>query len=225
MPTAKIIEIFHSLQGEGIFLGDPTTFVRFLGCNLACGYCDTRYAAEESRASELSSEQVVERVRFQARRGEFVALTGGEPLLWADFIAATGPALKTAGYRLYLETNGSMPQELAKIVALIDVVAMDIKPPSACGADLWETHREFLRIASAKAFVKLVVANNTPPDEAERAATLVAERGRAIPLVLQPAEGPLAPDLRFVRRCQAAADRHLDQVHIISQMHKRWGVR
>lgn len=225
MAAAKIIEIFRSLQGEGIHLGEPMTFVRFLGCNLACGYCDTRYATDETRASELSSEQVVERVRFQARRGEFVALTGGEPLLWADFIAETGPVLKTAGYKLYLETNGTLPRELARVAALIDVVAMDLKPPSACGADLWDAHREFLTIAGQRTFVKLVVAADTSLEESERAAALVAERGRAIHFVLQPAEGPLAPDMQFVRRCQAAADRHLDRVHIISQMHKRWGVR
>ncbi len=225
MPTAKIIEIFHSLQGEGIHLGEPMTFVRFLGCNLSCDYCDTRYATDETRATEMSADQAVAQVRSLGQPGEFIALTGGEPLLWADFIAEIGQVLKTAGYKLYLETNGTLLTELAKVVALLDVAAMDIKPPSACGADLWDAHREFLRIAGERAFVKLVVAANTQMAEVERAAALVAERGRVMHFVLQPAEGQLAPDMQFVRRCQAAADRHLDQVHIISQMHKRWGVR
>jgi 7-carboxy-7-deazaguanine synthase len=222
--TAKIVEIFHSLQGEGIYLGEPMTFVRFFGCNLSCDYCDTGYARDESKAVEMSCDHVAMRVADITPKGEFVSLTGGEPLLWTGFILEIGPQLRSLGYKLYLETNGSLPRELEQLIPIVDVVSMDIKSPSACGKLLWETHCEFLRVAKDKAFVKLVIAANTAKEEVEAAAQLIAAAGHDIHFVLQPATGPLAPDLQFVRRCQAVADGYLEQVHIISQMHKRWNV-
>ncbi len=223
--TAKIIEIFHSLQGEGVYLGEPMTFVRFYGCNLACHYCDTRYARDEARASEMPGDQVIAEVKKLAKPGEFVSLTGGEPLLWAGFIAEIGPGLKDNGLKLYLETNGTLPDELHKVWALLDAVAMDIKPPTACGKAFWGTHRHFLAAAGDKAFVKLVVAADTEAEEVEAAARLVAAAGRDIPFVLQPATGALAPDMQIVRKYRALADPYLTRVTIISQMHKVWGIR
>ena len=45
----KINEIFYSLQGEGFHTGTPAVFVRFSGCNLRCGFCDTRHEANGSK--------------------------------------------------------------------------------------------------------------------------------------------------------------------------------
>jgi organic radical activating enzyme len=223
--TAKIVEIFHSLQGEGLFLGQETTFVRFLGCNLFCSYCDTLYARDEKRAAEMTLDQVLSAVSLTAKPGQFVSLTGGEPLLWAKFVAGLGPRLRECGLRVYLETNGTLVKEMAVLSDKVDAVAMDIKPPSDCGQQLWDTHREFLELVKDRAFVKLVITSGILPDEVERAAGLVAGVGRGIPLVLQPASGKLAPDMGLVRKYQAAASRQLDDVKIIFQMHKRWGVR
>lgn len=225
MMTAKIVEIFHSLQGEGLQLGQETTFVRFLGCNLFCTYCDTLYARDEKRAADLTLDQVVKAVSLSAKPGHFVSLTGGEPLLWADFVAALCPRLRELGQRIYLETNGTLVGEIKKLAALVDTVAMDIKPPSDCGQDLWEAHRRFLELVRDKAFVKLVITSGILPDEVERAAGLVAGVDRRIPLVLQPASGELAPDMGRVRRYQAESAKRLDNVWTIFQMHKRWGVR
>ena len=40
----KVVEIFDSIDGEGIRAGAPATFIRLAGCNLRCTYCDTVYA-------------------------------------------------------------------------------------------------------------------------------------------------------------------------------------
>jgi 7-carboxy-7-deazaguanine synthase len=223
--TARIVEVFRSLQGEGIRLGEPMTFVRFCGCNLECDYCDTGDARDEAKASELSVDQLVAQINGMAHQGEYVSLTGGEPLLWADFIAGIGPTLKAGGYKLYLETNGTLPRELSKVVPLFDAVAMDIKPPSACGKDLWTEHETFLSLCKAAAFVKLVVSDNTVAGEVEQAARLAARVRRDVPFILQPAGGAHAPDMQTVRKYRAIADRHLARVSIIAQMHKILGLR
>lgn len=221
---AKIVEIFHSLQGEGLYLGQETTFVRFLGCNLFCSYCDSLYARDEKRATEMTLEQVLAAVARAAKAGQFVSLTGGEPLLWADFVAALCPPLRERGLKVHLETNGTLVGEMGRIASLVDVVAMDIKPPTDCGKDLWEIHRSFLDLVRDKAFVKLVITSGLLPEEVRKATELIADVGRGIPLVLQPASGDLAPDMGRVRRYQAEASRRLDDVRIVFQMHKRWGL-
>ena len=55
IPTLRITEIFHSLQGEARSVGIPTIFVRLTGCPLRCQYCDTAYAFDGGEIIELDS--------------------------------------------------------------------------------------------------------------------------------------------------------------------------
>jgi len=225
---AKITEIFHSLQGEGIYLGEPTTFVRLAGCNLDCSYCDTPLAnppqADGNNAIEMDLPEVLDKIKAVTHPEDFVSFTGGEPLLQADFIASLIPELKAQNYRLYLETNGTLPKELATIIPGLDVVAMDIKPPSACGKDIWNVQQQFLEAAKGKVFVKMVICDKTTADEIEQAARMIAAVDQKIVLILQPAEGPNAPEMQTVRRYQALAGELLQHVSIIRQMHKIWNI-
>jgi organic radical activating enzyme len=221
---ARIAEIFHSLQGEGMYLGEPTTFVRFAGCNLDCSYCDTPLAKAGDKAIEMDIPEALDRIKSITGPNDFVSFTGGEPLLQADFIAALVPGLKERGRRLYLETNGTLFKELAAIISSLDVVAMDIKPPTACGKDIWNVQQQFLETARNKAFVKMVICAKTKAEEVEQAALMIAAVDRNIVLILQPAEGPNAPEMQTVRRYQSLAGEQLQNVSIIRQMHKIWNI-
>lgn len=223
--TAKITEIFHSLQGEGIYLGHPTTFVRLAGCNLDCSYCDTPQAKDGGKTIEMNTSEVLTKINAITQPGQFVSFTGGEPLLQVGFISAIIPTLKEQKFRTYLETNGTLPKKLSSIISGIDIVSMDIKPPSACGKDVWSEQRQFLEIAKEKVFVKMVVCNNTLVGEIEQAAKMIAETDKKIILVLQPAFGQYAPDMQMVRRYQGLTGEFLSHVSIIRQMHKIWQIR
>ena len=103
----KIVEIFQSIDGEvnAFYQGRLTTFVRTAGCNLACSYCDTKYANQQvaSRIEE-SPSQVFEKVQsFGCRK---VTITGGEPLLQKD-IWSFIDSLCFEQYKISIETNGS----------------------------------------------------------------------------------------------------------------------
>jgi len=222
---AKITEIFHSLQGEGMYLGEQTTFVRLAGCNLDCAYCDTPQARGLVRAQDIEINEVLNMVAAVTQPGEMVSFTGGEPLLQADFIGSIAPMLKEKGFIRYLETNGTMPRELASVIGHIDIVSMDIKPPSACGKDLWDIQRDFLNIAKDKAFIKMVVCDDTTAGEIQKAAMLISGIDKKIILILQPAEGAHAPGMPMVRKFQALAGEFLDHVSIIRQMHKIWNIK
>jgi 7-carboxy-7-deazaguanine synthase len=121
----KINEIFTSIQGEGILIGIPTTFVRVTGCNLRCSWCDTKYAYEEGE--EMSSEEVITKVKGYSQN--HVCVTGGEPLLQIDVISLI-QNLVDEGYEVCLETNGSKSIEDIPCLGAM-VISLDIKCPSS----------------------------------------------------------------------------------------------
>jgi len=77
----KCIEVFESIQGEGLYIGVPTVFIRLAGCNLHCQWCDTKYAWNEGR--EYLVDTIAQRAKLLARRSNITHydITGGEPLL------------------------------------------------------------------------------------------------------------------------------------------------
>ncbi|MEI8175280.1 MAG: 7-carboxy-7-deazaguanine synthase QueE [Candidatus Omnitrophota bacterium] len=229
MASAKITEIFSSIQGEGLYVGEPQIFVRFSGCNLDCAFCDTvKKGGKEHGVVEILNAVDLLSGADAART---VVLTGGEPLLAVDFLRQLLPQLKKRHYRIYLETNGMLPGNLEKVLAMVDIIAMDIKLPSAQrGKGFWTLHRAFLNLAkSRKVFVKVVVTDATTEDEIGKASALINDIDFRIPLVLQPVtpanrirkKVPAARLLRF----QSAAKKILHDVRIIPQVHKQLGMR
>src|SRR5262249_39102466 len=75
----RIAEIFHSIQGEGAFMGVPSVFVRTSGCSLRCGWCDTPYTSWQPEGENLSVGEILHRLeQFPSRHA---VVTGGEPLV------------------------------------------------------------------------------------------------------------------------------------------------
>src|SRR5690606_32136713 len=94
-------EIFHSIQGESTFAGEPCVFVRLTACVLRCRWCDTPYAFHEGR--RMSVGEVVDAV--EAYGCPTVEITGGEPLLQPD-VRPLMERLLEAGRRVMVETGG-----------------------------------------------------------------------------------------------------------------------
>lgn len=231
--TARVIEVFPSLQGEGIYVGRPYLFVRFWNCNMACHYCDTDYRGPYREATEEGLLSEVETLLRDHDPFHAVSLTGGEPLLWSDFLESWLPRLKSLGQRTYLETNGTLPQALRRVLPWTDIIAMDLKPASATGdRDVWREHEEFLKIsheARKDLFVKLVVTPDTADAEVRRAADLVRAVSPEIPLVLQPVTPwgavKAKPAEEQLLRWRAWSSERLADVRVVPQMHRVWGVR
>lgn len=102
----RITEIFHSIQGESSYAGQPCVFVRTTGCNLRCTWCDTEYAFFGGR--DLSVDQIMNEVDRLGGTCRLVELTGGEPLLQHD-IGELAERLLERGYVVLCETSGSVP--------------------------------------------------------------------------------------------------------------------
>lgn len=101
----RVVEIFKSIDGEGIRAGLPTTFIRLFGCNLHCSYCDTRYGCEGNDYITMSVREIVEEChRLEV---ESITITGGEPLIH-EGIESLIEQLLFDGFWVNIETNGTI---------------------------------------------------------------------------------------------------------------------
>lgn len=121
--TYAVKEMFLTLQGEGVNAGARAVFVRFAGCNLwsgreadrasaVCKFCDTDFAGVDGEGGGKFSDAEALADAVKAYWGEgrwqrFVVLTGGEPMLQVD--DALVEALHARGFRIAIETNGTLP--------------------------------------------------------------------------------------------------------------------
>ena len=118
----KICEMFRSIQGEGKLIGVPTYFIRSVGCNLDCAWCDTKYSFDGG--TEMSVDEIVESAKDERN----VCLTGGEPMIQKEFPELLDKLL-AAGKHVTIETNGSVSiKDLPDSENIL--VSMDIKCPS-----------------------------------------------------------------------------------------------
>lgn len=230
-PKADLVEIFSSHQGEGLFIGARQIFIRFAGCNLNCCFCDTM---KDAVIKDATVTQVVTKVKDLEKNHNShhsISLTGGEPLLCTDFLEYLLPELKKENFKIYLETNGTLVEELKRIIGYVDIIAMDIKLPSSSGSlPLWGRHIKFLEIARKRnIFIKAVVTNATSQDDIMKAGDLIAGFDKEMLLVLQPAgpteKGDFTVKKEKILHYRALAEEKLRNVRIIPQTQKFIGIQ
>lgn len=180
----RIADVFCSFQGEGLYLGESQIFIRFFDCNLKCRFCDTRL----TNFSEYTPEGLLERINSYDDTFHSLSFTGGEPLLQKDFLREISALTHYAGFKNYLETNGTLADELGEVIDYFDFIAMDLKLPSSTGLQgFWEQHRRFLKVASHKeVFLKAVICESTVTEDILEAVRLIKEIKPDAVFFLQP---------------------------------------
>ena len=223
--NAKILEIFRSVQGEGKYAGALQVFVRFFECNMHCVWCDTPASIGDGKREyqKFGLKDVLVQVNALYENAHSVSITGGEPLLQEEFLKEFCHALHREGKKVYLDTNGTLPGALRKIIKDVDIIAMDIKLPSSTQQKaFWVQHKEFLKVASQKeVFVKAVISLKTREEEILKAAKLVAGIDPKILFILQP--NYLDMKKGIIEQCvghQKLCAKILKDVRILPQVHK-----
>lgn len=166
----KVVEIFKSIEGEGVRAGRPCTFIRLYGCNLHCSYCDSRYACEKDQFcvgqpyKEMSINEIMEQVHKNICG--LVTITGGEPTIHEDFHQLMSTLIFN-GYQVNVETNGStdLRDYIYSITNIERTVSsegdsfftMDIKCPSSGEED--KMNLENLKYLRKNDVIKFVVGN------------------------------------------------------------------
>lgn len=199
--TMPVAERFVSINGEGACAGKLAAFIRFTGCNLRCGYCDTMWANAPGAAAQGETPQQL--VAWVRQAGvECVTLTGGEPVLQPLLpqlvellLGELGPT--GCGLRVEIETNGAADLgELAALRARIGNAApgrlsftVDWKLPSS-GMEQQMLPANF-RLLDACDTVKFVCGQGDLPRVLEVARQLDLP-GR-VPVYLSPCFGDIEP--------------------------------
>jgi len=241
----QLLEVFSSIQGEGLLIGWRQIFIRMALCNRHCRYCDTPFDPADSCRIEdapgsgnfrdmgnpVSLEVLTAILGEWISRGRglhhSISLTGGEPLLQAEVLGTWLPVLKNL-LPVHLETNGTLPDALGPLLPYFDWISMDIKLASQTGQETpWKMHEEFLRLAGqVTCSVKVVVGENTPTDEIEQAARLVNKVAPETSLILQPVTegGRIGITAAALLALQAGASKIHPRVQVIPQTHRFIGL-
>lgn len=107
----KVVEVFQSIQGEGLHVGLPVNFIRLAGCPVNCDFCDTDKETKVTATVECI-------LRSLNPVLDHVVLTGGEPA--AQNLEPLCEALHRRGYKIHLETSGwgMVERELVDFISL-----------------------------------------------------------------------------------------------------------
>jgi len=203
----RITEIFHSIQGEGIYMGIPMLFVRTNRCNLRCRWCDSTYTF--TGGYEMPLQDLLDTVR-QARE-KWVCFTGGEPLIQSeaeDFVHSVAEM----GRSVLIETSGSI--DISRYVFTPSVsIDMDVKTPSS--GEEKSFRRKNLEFIRSNDYLKFVIADIV---DYEFSKNFLVNLARDINVVFQPAWGA---DAKFL--VESVISDGLN-VRVLPQFHKYvWG--
>lgn len=119
----RVTEIFHSIQGESSYAGQPCVFVRLTGCPLRCTWCDTEYAFYGG--TEQPIDEILSKVDSYGCR--LVEVTGGEPLAQSEAFPLIS-TLCDRGYRVLIETSGAI--DIASVDRRAHII-LDVKCPGS----------------------------------------------------------------------------------------------
>jgi organic radical activating enzyme len=236
------------VQGEGPYVGVRQAFVRFSGCNLSCNYCDTDFSnpgtctyekvegsGDFEKILNPVSVKKLEEMLQPFKRVHSISLTGGEPLLYANFIKEFNSPLP-----LYLESNMTLPEQAKKLSEKVTYVSGDFKLPEVVPdicSETQELHMEntircfraLRKNDSRDCFCKIVIGRETEYDTVISAAEAISPYISRIVLQPETLAGNMPGTRPFTQayiqkllRLQKSL-LELTDTRIIPQTHRMWG--
>ena len=155
-------DIFYSIQGESSFAGYPCKFIRLAGCNLKCGYCDTKEALDIKNSKQLSINEIKSVLNnIGSGNIRLVEITGGEPMLQEEVFDLFNELIEL-NYSVLLETNGTIS---LKNIGEAVIKIIDVKCPSSGFSK--EFNYENLKYIGRSDEVKFVIGTDDDYDFAK----------------------------------------------------------
>lgn len=124
----------HSTESFGTVDGPGIRFVIFMqGCTLKCKYCHNRDTWDVNSGTKITVQELLKQIQnyksYMDNSGGGVTVSGGEPLLQAEFVTELFKELKNMGIHTALDTAGSIPisAQIKELLKYTDLVLLDIK--------------------------------------------------------------------------------------------------
>lgn len=144
-----VIEVFRTVEGEGMHVGTPRVLARVSGCQVGCSWCDTKHSWAVGNYDRMTVEAFRDLILETADgKVQQVSITGGEPMHYPQQLLKLVPMLRTRRMNVSLETSGLIMNDA--VFSLFDFISMDIKSPSSkvpvapalmlAYKDLWNWH-------------------------------------------------------------------------------------
>lgn len=230
-------EVFLSIEGEGVYIGTKTLFIRFAGCPLRCRWCDTPYALSIKDGKEYDICEALNLIDRLIVSNIYKAnLTGGEPLLQYKAACEIAKYLKSKGLKTYLESSCYDSNRFKALLPFIDICKIEFKlrDSEAVNVNLHDRliEENLLCLEYAiqnrrSTYIKIVVSKESSVEEVRDIVNKIFKRVNLNYLtgfVIQPAYGD-EPSINKLLQIYDVVYEHYKEVRIIPQMHKVMNIK
>jgi 7-carboxy-7-deazaguanine synthase len=236
---ARVSEIFTSIEGEGIFVGKKTLFIRFSGCHLKCRWCDTKYALPLDSGTEYQIDEIEDLIIRELQPFTYkVNFTGGEPLLQTDAVIKLADFIKKqTNLKTYIESSCFDSELFSKVLPYIDICKIEFKTDDSKVVEnevydsllLNEIKCLELAVKSNKTtYIKIVLTNSTNLESFKNLVYNISKKIRVsdiVGFIIQPSHGVDQPTVNKLLDTYDIVQPMFPEVRIIPQLHKEIGAR
>ncbi|RPJ32624.1 MAG: 7-carboxy-7-deazaguanine synthase QueE [Nitrosopumilales archaeon] len=236
---ARVSEIFTSIEGEGIFVGKKTLFIRFSGCHLKCRWCDTKYALPLDSGTDYQIDEIKDLIIKELQPFTYkVNFTGGEPLLQTQAVIELADFIKKqTNLKTYMESSCFDSELFSKVLPYIDICKVEFKTDDSKVVEdeeydnllLNEIRCLELAIESNKAtYIKIVVTNSTNLESFKNLVYNISKKIKPsdiLGFIIQPSFGIDQPTVNKLLDTYDIVQPMFPEVRIIPQLHKEMGAR
>jgi len=241
LTTVSLSEVFTSIEGEGVFVGTKTLFVRLAGCPLKCHWCDTTYAIPLDSGESISTEEAKQRISTSLEPNTFkVNFTGGETLVQYGAVIELAKHVQKLGLRTYLESAFYDFSRFAKVFPFIDICKIEFKL-SDSNAVSSKNHENMISNelqclqytaksgSSAKTtYVKVVVTESSSLSEFRELVRMIfttVSPSQLAGFIIQPSHKISEPSLGQLVKFYDVVYPYFQDVRVVPQIHKALGAR
>jgi len=236
---ARVNEIFTSIEGEGIFVGKKTLFIRFSGCHLKCKWCDTKYALPLDSGTEYQIDEIKDLIIRELQPFTYkVNFTGGEPLLQTDAVIELADFIKKqTNLKTYIESSCFDSELFSKVLPFIDICKIEFKTDDSKVAENEEYDNLLLNeikclelaVESNKTtYIKIVVTNSTDLESFKNLVYNISKKikpSNIVGFIIQPSHGVDQPTVNKLLDTYDIVQPIFPEVRVIPQLHKEIGAR
>ena len=236
---ARVSEIFTSIEGEGIFVGKKTLFIRLSGCHLKCRWCDTKYALPLDSGTDYQIDEIKDLIIKELQPFTYkVNFTGGEPLLQTEAVIELADFIKKqTNVKTYMESSCFDSELFSKVLPYIDICKIEFKTDDSKVVEdeeydnliLNEIKCLELSVESNKAtYIKIVVTNSTNLESFKNLVYNISKKIKPsdiLGFIIQPSFGIDQPTVNKLLDTYDIVQPIFPEVRIIPQLHKEIGAR